>query len=217
MDSSWNEFWKNEANREYWSQPDKAVVNLLSRTDRSKVNKVLDMGCGIGRHSILFAKANFAVTALDASVEALSVLRGRAQAEGTKVKIIEGSYNPSLFPRNYFDMIIAYNVLYHGYRKDFENAVNIAQYWLKPGGMFFFTCPTRRDAKFNNGEKVAPNTFRPMNSIHPSDLHYFSDDNDIQEFMRNFKVIEKKLDERYWDNNGVKQLNSYYQVLASRL
>ena len=214
MNNGWNDYWKDEANRAYWTEPDKAVVNLLARTDRAKTNKVLDLGCGIGRHAILFAKAGFSVTAIDASTEAMAILKQKTQEEGVRVKTIQGQFAAGLFPRNYFDLIIAYNVIYHGYRKDVENTVNTALSWLKPEGWFFFTCPTRRDSKFGNGEKVAANTFRPMNSIHPGDIHYFCDDNDIQEFMRNFKVAEKKTDEHYWDNNGVKQLNSYYQVLA---
>jgi tellurite methyltransferase len=213
-ENTWNDYWKNEANRSFWSQPDKAVNSLVEKIDRVKINKVLDLGCGIGRHALLFAKAGFSVTALDSSTEALAVLLQTARTEGVRLKITEGGYNPSLFPRNYFDMVIAFNVLYHGYRKDFENAINTANYWLKPGGLFFFTCPTRRDGKFGNGEKVAPNTFKPLNSIHPGDNHYFSDETDIQFFLKGFSLKEKKIDEHTWDNNGVKQLDSYYQILA---
>jgi tellurite methyltransferase len=214
INDSWNNYWKNPSNHSPWDQPDKAVINLLEKIDRSKINKVLDLGCGIGRHALLCAKAGFNVTAVDLSGEALAVLRKKAQEEGAKIKIVEGEYVSTLFPRNYFDLVIAFNVIYHGYRKDFETAVNTVQYWLKPGGLFFFTCATRRDGKFGSGEKVAPNTFKPLNSIHPGDVHYFSDETDLQFFLKGFNLKDKKIDEHTWDNNGVKQLSSYYQILA---
>jgi 2-polyprenyl-3-methyl-5-hydroxy-6-metoxy-1,4-benzoquinol methylase len=214
MTNGWNEYWKKESNLEFWAEPDKAVTELLGKIDHSKISKVLDFGCGIGRHSFLFAKAGFSVTALDSSEEALNILRQRMQEQGIHLKITHGTYAASLFPRNYYDLVIAFNVIYHGQRKDMVTAIATIHYWLKPGGMFFFTCPTRRDGKFGNGEKVAPNTFRPLNSIHPGDLHYFADENDIIDFLRGFALKEKRIEERIWNNNGVKQQDSFYQILA---
>jgi SAM-dependent methyltransferase len=216
VNDSWNNYWKDESIRGQWAQPDKVITDLLWKIDRAKVNKVLDLGCGIGRHAVHFAKAGFSVTAVDSSGEALAVLRKQSLEESIKLKVTEADFtqNPALFPRNYFDLVIAFNVLYHGQRKDLENSINLAHYWLKPGGFFFFTCPTRRDGKFGNGEKVAPNTFKSLNSIHPGDIHYFSDETDIMFFLKNFNLKEKRIDEHTWDNNGVKQLNSYYQILA---
>jgi SAM-dependent methyltransferase len=217
MPDNWNDYWKNESNRDYWTQPDKAVVSLLEKTDKTKITKVLDLGCGIGRHALLFAKAGFSVTALDSSAEALAVLKQKTQEGGVRLKITQGDYaQPNLFPRNYFDLVISFNVIYHGYRKNFEAAVYQALNWLKPGGQFFFTCPTRRDGKFGSGEKVAPNTFKSLNSIHPGDIHYFSDEADIRDLTRDFTRVTKSMKEHHWDNNGVKQFSSYWEVLAGK-
>jgi tellurite methyltransferase len=214
LNDSWNNYWKDASHHSPWDQPDNSVINLLEKIDRSKISKVLDLGSGIGRHALICAKAGFSVTALDQSSEALAVLRAKAQEENVKIKIVEGAYTPNLFPRNYYDMVIAFNVIYHGTRQDFENAIRMVHYWLKPGGLFFFTCATRRDGKFGSGEKVAPNTFKPLNSIHPGDIHYFSDDNDIQDLTRGFSLKEKKVDEQSLTHDGVKQLHSYWQILA---
>jgi tellurite methyltransferase len=210
----WNNYWKDPSNHSLWEQPDKAVINLLEKIDHAKINKVLDLGCGIGRHSIQLAKAGFSVTALDVSSECLAVLRQKAQEEGSKIKIVEGAAVANLFPRNYYDMVIAFDVIYQGTRQDLETAIRTVNYWLKPGGLFFFTAVTRRDGKFNNGDKVAPNTFKSMNSVVPGETHYFSDENDILDLTRGFTLKEKKIDEHLWNNNGVKQTHSYWHVLA---
>lgn len=214
MTDNWNAYWGSEANRRYWLKPDSAVIDLLEKTDRSRVRDVLDLGCGVGRHALLFAKAGFAVTAVDSSSEALAVLRGQADKEEIRVKIIESNYSQDLFPQESFDFVLAYNVLYHGYRTDFQKAVSLIHRWLRPGGLFFFTCPTRQDDKCGSGKQVAPNTYRPLNSIHPGDIHYFSDEEDIGDFLREFRPISRGVNEHYWDNNGVQQFSSYWQVLA---
>ena len=95
-----------------------------------------------------------------------------------------------------------------------EEAVNLIHRWLKPGGLVFFTCPTRRDDKNGSGEEVAPNTYRPLNSIHPGDIHYFCDEADISDLLRDFNQVTKNIEEHYWDNNGIQQLSSYWQILA---
>jgi SAM-dependent methyltransferase len=209
MSKGWNKYWKKESQFIYWHE-------LLQRIDRTRVKKVLDLGCGIGRHAVLFTKEGFSVTAVDFSKKALVFLRSKAAEEKLKIKIIEGNYNHDLFRPGSFDFILAFDVLYHGYRNDFENAIGLVHKWLKPGGLFFFTCPTRRDGKFSSGEEAAPNTFKPTNSINPGELHYFSDEADISEFLKDFTAIQKNVDEHYWDNEGVRQFSSYWQILAKK-
>jgi len=214
MSDSWNQYWGNETNRSYWLEPDKAVVYLLKNIDRSKIRNMLDLGCGTGRHALLFARAGFNVTAVDYSREALSVLRSQAQKEGISMEIIEGNYSQDLFSLGTFDLILAFNVLYHGYKDDFREAVNLIHRWLNPGGLVFFTCPTRRDDKYGSGEGVASNTYRPLNSIHPGDIHYFCDESDISDLLCDFNQVSTNIEEHYWDNNGTQQLSSYWQVLG---
>jgi tellurite methyltransferase len=216
VSNSWNKYWKDEANRDYWARPDQAVVSLLESINKTKIVSVLDLGCGIGRHTLLLAKQGFDVTAVDSSAEALAVLKQQAREECLKVQITVGDYSQDLFPHNSFDLVLAFNVLYHGYRENFKTAINRVHSWLKPGGLFFFTCPTRQDGKYGSGEKVAADTYRPLTSIHPGDIHYFSDEADITSFTRGFSQVNTKVNEHHWDNNGADQFSSYWEVLAAK-
>lgn len=97
MKTNWDSYWENESNRSYWLKPDKAVVELITKSDKTKTKDVLDLGCGIGRHSVLLAEAGYDVTAVDSSREALNILRHQVDVEGLKVKIIEGNYSSSCY------------------------------------------------------------------------------------------------------------------------
>jgi len=216
IESNWDSHWEEEAKKSYWQEPAKEVIELKGRLDRSKEPDVLDLGCGIGRHSLLFAESGFNVTALDYSQDTLDTLQKKADEEGLNIKIIKGSYSEDMFPEESFDLILAYNVLYHGLRDTFNNAVFLIYKWLKPDGLFFFTCPTRRDAKYGNGDEVAENTYRSLNSVHPGDIHYFASEEDIADFLSQFNYYTQNAKEHYWDNKGTEQFSSHWQILAKK-
>jgi len=216
MESHWDSYWEEKSNRSYWLEPDRAVVELKNSLDKSGIKDVLDLGCGIGRHTLLFAEAGFKITAVDSSQNALNLLQRQVEEKGIPVKIINGNYSQDLFPGESFDFILAYNVLYHGYRETFTDAIHLVYRWLKPGGLFFFTCPTRRDDKYGNGEEVAEDTYKSLNSAHLGDVHYFAGEYDIADFLSEFSDFSKSVYEHYWDNKGTEQFSSHWLILAHK-
>jgi tellurite methyltransferase len=216
MTTRWNSQWETESKHNYWLEPDETVVKLMKKLDKSKIKDVLDLGCGIGRHTLCFAKEGFDVTAVDSSSNALDLLRHKLDTLGLHAKVLEGDYSQDLFKEESFDFILAFNVIYHGYRETFKDAIQLIYKWLRPNGSFFFTCPTRRDDKHGNGEPVALNTYKSLNSVHPGDIHYFADESDIIEFLKEFRKTSKNIYEHYWDNKGTKQFGSYWEIFAEK-
>lgn len=211
--SNWDFYWGEQKKLEYWRKPSESVIEFVRNCSSNKQPKVLDLGCGIGRHAVLFAKEGFEVTALDSSEQALEELKNF----DLDIEIVEGSYLESIFKRNSFDIIISYNVIYHGFRENFEKAIELCKKYLKPEGILFFTCPTRDDGKYGNGKKVAPHTYKSLNSVHPGDIHYFADEDDIKKIVEEFKVISIDRNDHYWDNNGTKQFSSYWEVIVRNI
>ncbi|MCK7519158.1 MAG: class I SAM-dependent methyltransferase [Ignavibacteriales bacterium] len=89
--TEWFEDWFNteEYLNVYRHRNEEDAKNLfdliIKNVPLEKGSKVLDLACGAGRHSILFAKNNFDVTAVDISDNLLNV--GRKTAEELKLKI----------------------------------------------------------------------------------------------------------------------------------
>ena len=214
--SNWDSHWGEESQKQYWQEPDDEIIRLSNSLDRREVRDVLDLGCGIGRHAVLFAESGFNVTAVDDSQKALDILREKAAEKQVTITCIEDSYTEEKFLEKSFDLVIAYNVLYHGYREDFGKSVQLVYRYLRPGGLFFFTCPTRQDDKYGDGDKVAENTYRSMNSVHPGDIHYFADEDDIAYILRDFSGYTVDREEHYWDNRGVRQFSSSWHILAKK-
>lgn len=216
-ESNWDFYWREQKELEHWQKPADSVIEFVKASNCDKQPKVLDLGCGIGRHAILFTKEGFKVTALDSSEQALEELKSNIKKLNLNIEIVKGNYLKSIFQPNSFDIIISYNVIYHGFREDFKRAIELCKTYLKEEGVLFFTCPTREDDKYGSGKKVAPYTYESLNSVHPGDIHYFADGDDIKELVEGLKIKSIKKDEHYWDNDGKKQFSSYWEVIVKNV
>ena len=62
---------------------------IINNTLLEKNSKVLDLACGAGRHSILFAKNKFVVTGIDISENLLCTAQRNAAELGLKINFIK--------------------------------------------------------------------------------------------------------------------------------
>lgn len=72
---------------------------------RDKGVKILDVGCGTGRHSIELAKRGYGVTGVDLSESMLKRARQKASAEGVGVKFLKADARALPFSEE-FDLVI---------------------------------------------------------------------------------------------------------------
>jgi tellurite methyltransferase len=212
----WDEFWSDPENWEWWKIPAPEVLELIGAHSPREKPQVLDLGCGLGRHAIAFARAGFSVTAIDGSEAAIQHLQEWANQLGLAIKSLQGDVLDPRLTHDPFDLVLSYNVIYHGYRSQFEAAIQYVYKLLKPGGLFFFTCPSREDGKYGYGEEVAPHTYLSSKSITPGDMHYFTDEADLDALLAGFRLLSRVKDEGYFENQGQQQYYSNWQVLAQK-
>lgn len=212
----WETYWNNENHHDWWERPAPEVLELIASQSPGQRPNVLDLGCGLGRHAIAFAQAKFCVTAIDASETAIAHLYGWAQKLGLSIHTKVCDILDDTLAAGSFDIILSYNVIYHGYREQFAQAIERVRTLLRPGGLFFFTCPSRQDGKYGYGQEVVPHTFRYIKSVTPGDIHYFADEKDFDDLLVGFGQLSRKKDEGYWDNKGGKQFYSNWQILVAK-
>ncbi len=116
----------------------KGLVDLiLSKVNISPGSKVLDMACGAGRHSILFAEAGYNVTAVDLSEKLIKVAKKTANEAGLKINFIESDLRQFAISEQ-FDLIVNLFTSFGYFEKDFENfkIIKTAYNHLKENGFF---------------------------------------------------------------------------------
>src|ERR1700677_3711321 len=83
----WDDWWKDAKHRSRWSEPEDVVTGLMPAMRERGARQVLDVGTGIGRHALAYARFGFDVIAIDASSTGLDQLVQSAQAENLRVDV----------------------------------------------------------------------------------------------------------------------------------
>lgn len=86
----------------------KEVNLLLKEVPLKEKAKILDVGCGTGRHSIILQKKGFNVTGIDVAFQYLKLARIKAKHEGLSV-IFKKQAAADLNIKNHYDAALAYN------------------------------------------------------------------------------------------------------------
>jgi SAM-dependent methyltransferase len=212
----WEDYWQGDEDHSWWKRPAPEVVEFIASQSPAERPNVLDLGCGLGRHAIAFAQAGFSVTASDASGSAISHLSKWAQDLSLEIRVVVCDVLSDLLPENGFDIVLAYNVIYHGYRHQLSAAIDHVRRLLRTNGLFYFTCPSRDDGKYGFGREVALHTFLCEKSVTPGDIHYFADEADLNELLSGFVQVARDKREGYWDNTGTRQFYSSWRVLVRK-
>ena len=116
------------------------VDEVLKKTKLRQPCKVLDLACGVGRHSVLFANLGFDVVGLDFSKNYLAEARKSGTKMKAKIKFVHGdmkNLRPHFEPES-FDLVVSlYNSFgYFKTRNDDLRMLKEAYRVLKPGGKF---------------------------------------------------------------------------------
>src|SRR5437764_6414564 len=176
---AWDKRWATDDGRADWLEPHPAVVALLPELRARGARRVLDLGCGVGRHALLLAEQGFAVEAIDGSPAGLAVLRESAAARGLTLGLRQGAADALPFDDMSFDFVLSWNVIYHGTLGDVGH--RLAEIWrvLKPGALFQGTMLTTRNANYGIGRLVAPGTFVVDGAEEKGHPHFYCTASDL--------------------------------------
>lgn len=85
---------------------------LNSIPENIKVNNILEIGCGTGRVSKIFATSGFHVTGIDPSRNMLDIVTNKSKSEGWNFNGVEADARHLPFDNDSFDLVYCVNVLH---------------------------------------------------------------------------------------------------------
>lgn len=209
---AWNDRWSTPHGRAEWLTPEPDVAAFAAQLATGSAKRVLDLGCGVGRHALAYARLGLEVTAVDMAQSGISELRRSAAAENLEITTMIAAMTELPFADHTFDHVLSFNVIYHGDPLIVGAAVREIARVLKPGGTYQGTMLSKRNAKYGKGEEIAPNTFvedavEPEDSdkIHP---HYYCNAAELVELFSDFELLS------LIDREHVKPGSWHWHVLA---
>lgn len=192
----WDKYWRDEAYvARNWLEPDPEIVRLTPVMQGYKVQRALDLGCGVGRHLFYLSRQGFEVHGLDlssAGVERCRKELDQRQLAAT-VQVADMLHIP--YPDDFFDWVLSVQVIYHTTAATLRQALQHVHSKLKPGGYFFVTFPPAENASADSGQEIEPRTFVREEEGEPL-LHHYVIAEEIDDLMSDFTLLEKRLEPR---------------------
>lgn len=186
---AWN--WKI-AKAPWWEKPSPEVYPLIKRWQEQGFKKILDLGCGIGRHSILFAQKGFVVDAFDLSESGIEELKEIIKKQKLPIKLEVGDMLSLPYKDNFFDCLLAYHVVYHTDEKGIEKIMKEIKRVLKPQGEFFIDIASKKSSNFKNKKnRHLTNNVLFKTEGHESEIpHYYADKKDVNNLLKGFEIFK---------------------------
>lgn len=180
---------KNE--NEKWLIPCVESAYLAERWQSLGFERLLDLGCGLGRHSVYFGKKGFAVTAADLSEYGINHTRQWALREGVTLMTQLCNMLELPFPDGAFDCILSYNVIYHTDTKGFLRTLGELRRVLRPGGELYITLISKNTWGFVNAPRdrwLDENTIlRDEHDTERDVPHFFAGVENIRRFFADWQ------------------------------
>jgi len=185
----WELAWREERWAET-SPPLPVVVDFANDLKREDAKRVLDLGCGAGRHSILLGKIGFRVVALDISETALKILEGRLKtASVDNVTLVKHEMSELPFIEDYFDGVICTNVLHHGRLAEIRRSTREIHRVMRRGASAFVVALSTADFRNGNGKRLERNTYVFTEGEERGIIHHFFPRRELESCFSKFEIV----------------------------
>ena len=216
---AWNWNIINGENEEWWKKPSIESYYLVNRWKGQNKKDFLDLGCGLGRHTILFADSGFNVSAFDLSSDAIDRTRKWVQECDFDVDFMVGDMLKLPYDELSMDCIFCKNVISHTDTNGIKQIISEINRVLRCGGECYLTLCSKETWGFKctDWPVVDENTkIRLEDGPENGVPHFYADYNLIQDLFKENNIELIQHIEDFYEDNG-KLFNSYhYHVLIRK-
>ena len=189
--------WNNVFERPdlHWEDPDWHVVGMIPLLHTIDAERVLDLGCGAGRHLCFLSREGFEVVGQDASDIALHLAKRALKRHALQAELVEHDMDEIPFPDGSFDAVISALAIYHNRLDGLKKSISEVHRALKPGGYFlvwFLSCKEwEREKSLPGAEEIEPFTLLKGGDVPDAGIpHHFSDEDEVRNvLLKDFQIL----------------------------
>ncbi len=211
--------WKMAGKDPIWLDPCEESYFYAEKWRRQGRRSVLDLGCGLGRHSLLFARYGFKTTAFDISEDAVDNVRRLRKESGADILVKRGDMNSLPFADDAFDCVFAMHSAGHCDTAGMKRIIGEIRRTLKADGTVFMTLCSKESESF--ADERFPHT--DANTIIKTDgpekgvPHFFADKEMIEELFADFTLIKVRLiDDCFYDGTWKNQKHYFIEAAVKK-
>lgn len=188
---TWKEIY--EENGVVQPEPSKSVKDLAKTFKLAGIKKVLDFGCGTGRHTIYLAKEGFYVVGIDYSESAIAKAKelagGLENIELIKANVSEADISEIFYEDGHFDAAICIHVIQHMKKDEREKSISILEKAVRKDGLLFLRTISRSHPYYGKGEKIEPHTFINYDMLDGKTPHHYFSRKELEGYFSNFQML----------------------------
>lgn len=182
----------SKSNAQEWNYPSEESYYLLHRWQNRGFQRMLDLGCGRGRHALQFARAGFQVRAMDLSEPVVKALAQQAAKAHLPIQATTGDMLQLPYEDRQFDCLLAYHVISHTDSKGIQRILEEIRRVLKTGGEFFLTFVSKNGGGYQRSHypRIDAHTLLKTDEGPEKNIpHFYADERLIHELFANDHLI----------------------------
>ncbi len=177
------------------------MTRLVDLFRNHNVVKILDLGCGTGRHLVFLSRMGFEMYGFDASPRALSLAQQWLDEEGLTADIrTHRMEEPFPYEGGFFDAVISIQVIHHNLMTDILTTVREVERVIRPGGVLFVSVPVMQIGPVEREhdwdlQEVEEGTYMPHKGPESGIPHHYFTPMELTSVFRAFDLLELYIDE----------------------
>jgi len=199
----WDRIFKKEG--KFFIKPEKCVLKAVKFFKKEGVKRILDLGCGSGRHLVYLAKQGFDVYGFDIAKHGIKIARDWLKEENLKTNLKLWDMHKKLpYQDNFFDAVISIRVLNHGRIGEIKKTIKEMKRVLKPKGLIVVTVhkhlPVKKIPKNRlfGVKYIAPRTFVILGGPEKNVIHYRFDKKTLEKEFKDFEILNFVINKKEW-------------------
>lgn len=216
--------WEQEWDKIYREQGEvqrdvlPTVVVAAEIFSKHNCSKVMDLGCGMGRHTVYLAKKGFNVYATDVSETGIEKTKEKVEELAlNNVEFKQHDMRDIPFENNFFDAILCVWTTGHGTLNDTKRNVDEMHRVLKPNGIIVIDYVSIDDARYGKGIMIEEDTFLNNMEGEENIPHHYSSREEIEDLYQKFSNIDiNPIDYHFFDNYKNKHVIKAFVVIANK-
>ena len=176
------------------------VESLHERFQQNGVRRILDLGCGDGRHLMYFGRLGYRMCGLDYAPTALQLAEDELARESLDVELICSDMTTIPWPDESFDAVVCVDAIQHNLVEGIRRTINEMHRVLKSGGWLFITvgtCQPIGPIIFRNGFEIEPGTYVLTEGREKGVPHHFFSTTELLDEFSHFVLVDF-----HWDSHS---------------
>jgi len=174
--------------------PHPEIGKIANFFEKEKIKRILDLGCGGGRHLVYLSRRGFDMYGLDSAQTGLAYTLSLLAKEGLTANLALHDMSSLPYDNDYFDAVISIQVIHHNKLEGIKKTIEEIRRVLKRRGFVWITMPVSKNEPSTEQKEIEPGTFLPLNGREKGLPHHYFRTEEIPTLFSGFSIIDLHVD-----------------------